>query len=255
MTRFGGQKAIKKLDFYCSLEKNCSAQKYISNLIIKDSLGQQENITSQERIEDEIRTFFMNLYKNHDDYITINNISDFYHSENKVELTEQEANEIEGEITLEELTETLKKTSNNSTPGYSGFSYAFYKLFWSDLKFFILNSANYSFISGQLPVSQRMGIISLLPKGNKPKNLLTNWRPITLLNCIYKLISGAIASRINKVLPKLIYSDQSGFVKGRYIGEPIRTTYDTLWWAKSNKKIGLLLLIAFWLPKRHKKMD
>ena len=52
--------------------------------------------------------------------------------------------------------------------------------------------------------SQDIGIISLIPKGDKPKELLDSWRPITLLNCIYKLLSGVLANRINKVLPNII---------------------------------------------------
>ena len=85
----------------------------------------------------------------------------------------------------------------------------------------------------------------LFQKGDKPKQFLDNWRPITLQNSIYKLISGVIAKRINGVLPDIIHSDQSGFVNGRYIGDCIRNTYDILQWAKTKKKTGLLLLIDF----------
>merc|ERR1712015_8106 len=55
---------------------------------------------------------------------------------------------------------------------------------------------------------------------------LTNWRPVTLLDVLYKLLSKMIAKRINEVLPNIIDSDQAGFVKGRYIGECIRSTMD-----------------------------
>ena len=41
-----------------------------------------------------------------------------------------------------------------------------------------------------------VGIILLLPKGEKDKEYLENWRPITLLNCVYKLISSVLATRI-----------------------------------------------------------
>ena len=102
-----------------------------------------------------------------------------------------------------------------------------------------------SFDSGMLPTSQRLGVISLLPKGDKPKDLLQNLRPVTLLNSGYKLVSGLIAYRINEVLPKLINVQQAGFVKGRYIGECIRTTADVFEYAHRNKKVGLLLLIDF----------
>ena len=68
---------------------------------------------------------------------------------------------------------------------------------------------------------------------------------MTLLNTLYKLISGCIAERIKPTLTSLIHPDQKGFVAGRYIGEAIRTTYDIMHYAKENNRAGLLLLIDF----------
>ena len=143
---------------------------------------------------------------------------------------------LEHDITLDELNIILKNTKNDSTPGSSSFTYAFYKVFWKFFGPLIVKSANYSFSVGILPESQTVEIISLIPKGDKPKQFLDNWRPITLQNSIYKLISGVIAKRINGVLPDIIHSDQSGFVNGRYIGDCIRNTYDILQWAKTKKR-------------------
>ena len=72
-----------------------------------------------------------------------------------------------------------------------------------------------------------------------------NWRPLTLLNSLYKLVSGCIAERIKPNLDSIINGDQKGFVAGRYIGEAIRSTYDIMQWAKNNNKTGVLLLIDF----------
>ena len=96
-----------------------------------------------------------------------------------------------------------------------------------------------------MPISQNLGITTLLPKGNKSKELLKNLRPLTLLNTYYKIISGVIAERIKPVLNRIIHSDQKGFLKGRYIGEAIRSTYDTIEYAKSNNLSGAILLIDF----------
>ena len=90
-----------------------------------------------------------------------------------------------------------------------------------------------------------MGIISIIPKGEKDKRYLNNWRPLCLLNSLYKMISGAIAERIKPALDTIIHSDQKGFVTGRYIGEVIRTTFDTMQYAKDNDKSGLLLTVDF----------
>ena len=65
----------------------------------------------------------------------------------------------------------------------------FYKVFWDYVKPFLLNALNCSYTNGHLSITQRRGLITLVPKKNKPANLLKNWRPITLLNCTQDLSS------------------------------------------------------------------
>ena len=71
-------------------------------------------------------------------------------------------------------------------------------------------------------MTQRRGIIKLVPKEDAEPDLIKNWRSITLLNCGYKMAAKAIANRLKKVIPKLVNCDQTGFTKGRFIGENIR---------------------------------
>ena len=81
---------------------------------------------------------------------------------------------------------------------------------------------NYGFEKRQLSICQRRGIITLVPKKDKPTNLLGNLRPISLLNTDYKIATKAIAKRLEAVLPLVINADQTGYIKGRYIGENVR---------------------------------
>ena len=113
------------------------------------------------------------------------------------------------------------------------------------MKIFAVKSLNYAFFTGDLSQSQKMGIITLIPKGNKNRELLKNWRPISLLNVIYKLASGCIANRLKKVLPHLIHENQKGFLKDRFIGENIRLLYDILLYTEINNVPGMLLIIDF----------
>ena len=92
---------------------------------------------------------------------------------------------------------------------------------------------------------QKLGIITCIAKPNKSEEFLKNWRPLTLLNCTYKIASGCIANRIKSVLDKLIDKDQTGFIKGRYIGENIRLIYDIMTYTEQHDISGLLVLIGF----------
>ena len=93
--------------------------------------------------------------------------------------------------------------------------------------------------------SQLEGTITCIPKGGKIRNNLKNWRPITLLNSINKFYLSIIAERIKVILPKIIHTDQKGFIKGRFIGENTRLTYDIIEECNRRKIDGLIILIDF----------
>ena len=96
-----------------------------------------------------------------------------------------------------------------------------------------------------ISISQRRGIITLIPKEDGSLLDLSNWRPITLLNVDLKIASKAIAKRIDPTLPNLIHSDQTGFVKGRYIGENIRLISDIMDYASLQNLPGILTSLDF----------
>jgi hypothetical protein len=82
-----------------------------------------------------------------------------------------------------------------------------------------------------------------IPKGDKPRQFMKNWRQISLLNTVYKLASSCIAERIKSVLPILISNDQMGFIPGRYIGEHTVLINDILHFTEEQEIPGIPLLI------------
>ena len=148
-------------------------------------------------------------------------------------------------ISDSEIYTVLKNMKNNKSPGSDGFTVEFYKFFWKDIKNHIVAAVNHIFKKKELPISQRLGIITCLPKGDKPRQFLKNWRPITLLNVFYKIISGCLSYRIKNTLDCLISETQSGFIKGRYIGDNTRFVYDLMSFTESTNTQGLLVLIDF----------
>ena len=126
----------------------------------------------------------------------------------------------------------------DSLPNFSNF-------FWIDLGSFLVKSINHGFEIGLLSITQREGVITCIPKGDKSKKYLKNWRPISLLNVTYKIASGCIAQRIRNILPQIISSDQSGFMTGRSTADNIRPFYDVLKYSNQHYNPGILLLIDF----------
>ena len=134
---------------------------------------------------------------------------------------------------------------NNKSPGPDGYTVEFFKFFFNDLGHFLVRSTNEGFDKGKLSITQYQGVITCIPKEGKPKQYIKNWRPISLLNVTYKLISSCISARIKQVLPKIIHHSQKGFIKGRYIGENIRMLYDILDHTEIANIPGLILAVDF----------
>jgi len=113
-------------------------------------------------------------------------------------------------------------------PGEDGFTAEIYSAFFDLIGADLVKSFNSRYAKGKLSISQRGGIINLIPKDDSELIQLQIWSPITLLNVDYKIGSKAIAKRIEPLLPRLIHPDHTGFVKDRYIGENIRLISDIM---------------------------
>jgi len=101
-------------------------------------------------------------------------------------LSEETAKVCEGMMSIDECKRALMTMESNKTPGTDGFTSEFYRFFWNAASKFMVESFNYAF-HGSLSISQRQGIISLIPKKNKNAEYLTIWRPVSLLNVDYKI--------------------------------------------------------------------
>ena len=231
-----GEKASK---YFCNMEN----RNYISKMMPKLIKDDGSLVSEQEDIINETKTFYENLYSYKDvddvDLETILNFDDIS------KLDENQKHDLEGKITDQEALKALKHMPNNKSPGSDGFTTEFFKFFWIDIGQLLVQAINYGYENGELSSTQREGIITCIPKGDKPKQFLKNWRPISLLNVSYKIASACIANRLKKVLPDIINIDQTGFLTGRYIGENIRTLYDLMAHTEKNNIPALLLLIDF----------
>ena len=189
----------------------------------------------------EMETFYKQLYQ----ASNIENPAPFLEDmKNKKEISPEDKIELEREISESDLLKVVKNLPRNKTPGEDGLPGEFYKVFWIDIKHFLLRSIEYSFINEELSITQRRGVLSLIPKKTNPMKL-KNWRPISLLNQDYKILAKILADRIKKCLPYLIDEDQTGFIKGRYIGQNVTNIIDLLNYTEENDIPALLVSIDY----------
>ena len=229
-----GEKVTK---YFCSLEK----RNYVSKQIRKLTRSNGDVLTDLDAISQEVNHFYRILYTERP--VEFFPTADFVNDIPTLNANERES--LEGEITLEEAGWALKNMSHNKSPGSDGFTAEFLKVFWNKLGSFVVRSLNEGFHKGELSTTQKEGVIICIPKGDKSRDLIKNWRPISLLNVVYKIGSACIANRLKVVLPSIISEDQSGFIKDRYLGDNVRIIYDLIEYLNKNKKPGLLLCLDF----------
>lgn len=89
------------------------------------------------------------------------------------------------------------------------------------------------FDSGILPAKINETHIGLIPTIQNPQKV-ADYRPIALCNVYYKIISKLLNSRLQHLLPAIIFESQSTFVKGRAISDTVIITHEVLHYLKTS---------------------
>jgi hypothetical protein len=159
-------------------------------------------------------------------------------------LAERAKASLTAQISMGELKKAIDEMQSGKSPDPDGLILEFYKTYWdlisSDYYRMVLESIE----KGYFPNGVMVGMIALLHKGNERK-LLTNWRPITLLNLSYKIFAKALQLRLQPVLMDVISPDQSAFLPLRFILDNILLTQETMAWAEHSGQPLIFLKLDF----------
>lgn len=123
------------------------------------------------------------------------------------------AKELENPVTTAELLTALKTMQSGKCPRPDGFPVEFHRCFQNKLVPVLIEMFNESFITGKLPPTLNQASISLILKKGKDPLCCSSYRPISLLNVDFKLLSKLLAVRLELELPNIISTDQTGFIK------------------------------------------
>jgi hypothetical protein len=95
-----------------------------------------------------------------------------------------------------------------------------------------------------LPKCLSAYFLTLIPKVKSPQ-ALGDFRPISLLGCLYKMVTKVLANRLAKVMGDLISKNQSAFLKGRQLVEGVVVVNEVINFAKKNRKKCLIFKVDF----------
>jgi hypothetical protein len=146
------------------------------------------------------------------------------------------------EVTEKELLEVLHSFQKDKIPGPDGWTIEFFLGCYEILGQDLLKMIEDTRISGRIPQSLNSTFLALIPKTDNPETL-DDFRPISLCNCAYKIISKVIARRVKRILSERISEEQFGFLEGRQIHEAIGIAQEGLHSMKTRKLKGAVLKI------------
>ena len=160
-----GEKPTK---YFLSLEKRHYVNKTVAKLVNSDN----STISKQEDILSAIESFYKQLYSSKDIFLDDVDLDTVIEKDNVNILKEDMSSELEGKLTYQEASFALKNMKNNTSPGSDGYTVEFFKFFWKDIGIFLIRAINEGYNKGELSITQKQGIISILPKGDKPREFI-----------------------------------------------------------------------------------
>ena len=171
------EKGERPTKYFFNLEKRNYNKKTISEL----ELDNGELLTEEKLILQEIESYYKDLYTSKVS-ATLSDFDQFSQNLEIPHLSNDERDRLEGPLSFDECKQILNSFSNGKSPGEDGLTVEFYQKFFDILGEDLVDCLNASHEAGQLSISQRRGVITLIPKEEESLVTLKNWRPITLLN-------------------------------------------------------------------------
>ncbi|KAG7564477.1 Ribonuclease H-like superfamily [Arabidopsis suecica] len=137
-----------------------------------------------------------------------------------VKLTRDDQNELSRPFTAQEVEQAVRSMGKYKAPGPDGYQPIFYQQCWDVVGDSVLRFVLEFFRTGELPKGTNEAMVVLIPKVGKPEKI-TQFRPISLCNVLFKTITKAMVGRLKGVMTRLIGSAQSSFIPGRLSTENI----------------------------------
>ena len=202
--------------------------------IIKDSEG--KSYETQDSIKEAVTAHFRNLLteeKSEEDYSSILQYM-------TAEVTQEMNSKLTQDIEEEEVQKAVWSLHPDKAPGPDGFPISFYREYWQLIKKYLLKMIRWPLQKGKLGGYTNSTHLALIPKENRPSTF-SRFRPISLCNSAYKIITKILSTRLKPLLSSLISENQGGFLPNRHISDSILLVQEAIHSSISRKEKGFVL--------------
>ena len=209
-SRFQTNSDEEKASLFHAARELKNSKNNLSSLRIDDKIVKDDGI-----IEERVVGFFGALFNGHHNADLVDTgvpfVPDNQHLGELLEglgsLNNIDRDKLHEEIDLEELEDVIKRCDNNKSPGLDGITYEFYKAVWPIIKEEFIQVLSCQLDKQKLIDSDTIGATRLTSKVAGIPGV-DELRPITLLNCDYKILTKVLVKRMLPILQYVIRSGQ-----------------------------------------------
>jgi hypothetical protein len=208
---------------------------------IYDIEGTDGVVSSTENIIKVATQYYKEIFK-FEPRPQINISNNFFSEGGKV--SEEENAVLEEEFTEEEIKKRVFESYPDGAPGPNGISFMFYQHFWNVVKGDLIEMFD-DFHKGRLDLYRlNFALVTIIPK-EKDARTMNKYRPISLLNCSYKIFTNVITNRIGRVIDRLVDCNQTAFIKDRFILESVVIAHEVIHSVHQSRKQGVVLKLDY----------
>ena len=208
------------------------------NAITKLERANGELLTENEEIAQEIISFFSRLYSSsHPQFRGIDGID-------WSPITNEDAVDLVRPFEEEEVKKAVFDCDGNKSPGPDGFTLAFFQRCWEEVKAEVMSVLNDFHSSGVVNRGVNETYIALIPK-KYGSCRISDFRPISLVTSLYKIISKVLVSRLKEVLDSTISKNQGAFVANRQILDVALVANEVVEDVRATRRKGVVFKIDF----------
>nr|GEW03192.1 RNA-directed DNA polymerase, eukaryota, reverse transcriptase zinc-binding domain protein [Tanacetum cinerariifolium] len=219
-----------------SLEKRMAIMNNLISLEKMESSEPAQKAKVKWSIEDdENSNFFFGIFNKHRLILNM----DF---PNKLSL--DQAQDLERSFSKEEIEEAVWGCGLDKSPGPDGFTFGFYRRFWSLVEGEVVEAVNHFFNNGFCHKGGYSSFIALISKTQGAK-MVKDLRPISLIGSLYKIISKLLANLLVAVIDGIVNEVQSAFIANRQILDGPFILNEIIHWCKAKKKQAMIFKVDF----------